>query len=681
MRPGDRFAGRYVLTEVIGAGRNGDVWLAHDEVLGQDVALKPARAEGDREAASRRLLGEPRALAKLRDHPNVVTLYDVVAAPSPGEHEPTHWFVMERVPGGGLDQHPPMPPRRAARIGAELADALAALHEEGIVHCDVKPANVGLTRRGTAKLLDFGAAYRVGGTETVTANGPFSFTPDFAAPELARGSIPRPASDVFCLGATLYALVTGSPPRGEDLEDLDDLDDLDDETGEASEDDGADEEDAERLAHWKAEQGIVEMDADAAGPLYPVLSAMLRRDPRQRPSAAEAARLLAAVAEPAPGTAPGTVPVPAGTAADTPADAPAAEAGTGAGGDVTPAPGDAQDPPPRRPARRRWLLLAAAVAAALAAGLLTLPGAGRDGPSGAAHEQDDGPPSLFGDPRTADVCALSDDSVLERFGHTRVDVDYGNFNRCDVLIRPDDETRIDVEVSLRNSAPSELSPPVYTVGGVSVVELPSDDDECELLVLPPEDRADGIVVGIRANEAEGTVTGGGVALCSVADEAARAAATTLASGPLPRRSPPYPDSSLVWQNACDLVDDDAPSAVPGLAGQEPETGVAGWSCEWTGGERGLEAGVRFHRDQLEQFPKVAQDHFRSHGYDAYVEEGGDGDETCTVYVVYREYDGRDGKPAAEVVRVHVRGPHDPMPELCGMASELAASAASGLPAR
>ncbi|PAK26138.1 hypothetical protein CJD44_12080 [Streptomyces sp. alain-838] len=217
MRSGDRFADRYVLKEVIGAGRGGDVWLAHDTVVGQDVALKPERADGESDTAVRRLLGEPRAMAKFRGHPHVVTLFDVVTVPQDedgagaggGVGGPTYWFVMEYVTGGGLDRRPAVSPRRAARIGAQLADALTALHESGVVHCDVKPANIGLTRQGDAKLLDFGAAYRIGGTETITVNGPFSFTPDYAAPELARGNVPRPASDVFCLAATLHALVTG----------------------------------------------------------------------------------------------------------------------------------------------------------------------------------------------------------------------------------------------------------------------------------------------------------------------------------------------------------------------------------------------------------------------------------------------------------------------------------------
>ncbi|RMI31562.1 serine/threonine-protein kinase, partial [Streptomyces triticirhizae] len=284
MRPGDELAGRYGLEEVMGTGRGGEVWLAHDRLVGERVVLKPVPDGGDGAPPVRRL-GEPRALAKFRDHPHVVTLLDIVTVPAGGGGE-AHWFVMEHVPGGGLDGRPPMAPRDAARLGAQLADALDALHAAGIVHCDVKPANVGLTRRGAAKLLDFGAAYRFRDTQTVTVNGPFSFTPDYAAPEVARGNIPRPASDVFSLAATLHALVTGAPPRDDDPQEREPEPEPDEVEGTDGGEGTA--EDAEALRRWRAEQGVVRVDAEATGPLAPVLTAMLRRDPRRRPDAAEA---------------------------------------------------------------------------------------------------------------------------------------------------------------------------------------------------------------------------------------------------------------------------------------------------------------------------------------------------------------------------------------------------------
>ncbi|MFF5983270.1 serine/threonine-protein kinase [Streptomyces olindensis] len=648
MRPGDEFAGRYVLEEVIGAGRGGEVWRAHDTVVGQDVALKRERVEGERETAVRRLLGEPRALAKFRDHPHVVTLFDVLTVPPEDDGDggggEAYWFVMEYVPGGGLDRQPTMSPGRVARIGAQLADALAALHRAGIVHCDVKPANVGLTGRGGAKLLDFGAAYRVGGTETITANGPYSFTPDYAAPELARGNVPRPASDVFCLAATLHALVSGSPPRGDDGEG----------TGE----------DTARLTHWKAEQGVVEMDAEAVGPLYPVLAAMLRRDPAQRPDAAEAGRLLTAVAE-------------SGTPA--PDGRPAAPGGG-------------------RRLRRAWFTAALGVCAALVLGLAVLPGGdGGDGGDGTGAGTRDsagrqlpenrgkgGTRSLIGDPRTADVCALTDPAALDRFGRSEVDVDYGNFDRCDVLVHTDGSTRIDVSLQLRRGAPPEASEPVTTIGGIAVREQPAEPDECGLLLSRDAgddqggDAGDGMYVGVRVDVGHGEVAGGAAALCAVADTAARSAAGVLNRGPLPRRSPGYPAASLAWADACALLDARALSVVPGIKADVPEAGVANWECEWFSDVDDLEADIAFFRDE----PKSARDGrtVELSGYHAVVEPEGNGAGTCTVFVAYREYGGRDAETAVEMLRLYVGGQR-PMRQLCSMATDLAASAAAGLRAR
>ncbi|MBB5895062.1 protein kinase [Kutzneria kofuensis] len=209
-------AGRYRLGRRIGSGAMGVVWQAHDELLYRTVAVKqlllqPGQTEADAEEARRRAMREGRIAARLQ-HPNAVAVFDVV-----DEGDGMPWLVMEYVPSRSLsavlEEQGTLPPQEAARIGMHVASALAAAHAAGIVHRDVKPGNVLLGDDGTVKITDFGIS-RAQGDSTVTATGMLAGTPAYLAPEIAKGHDPTPSSDVFSLGATLYAAVEGVPPFG-----------------------------------------------------------------------------------------------------------------------------------------------------------------------------------------------------------------------------------------------------------------------------------------------------------------------------------------------------------------------------------------------------------------------------------------------------------------------------------
>jgi hypothetical protein len=202
-------AGRYQVLRAIGRGGMGTVWLCRDEILGRDVAVKQIGAlPGDSATQTKRAMREARSAAAL-NHPNAVAVYDVV------EHEGRPWLVMEYVEGQTLaaeiSRDGQLSPQRVADIGAQLASALARAHERRIVHRDIKPGNVLIDKNGRPKISDFGIA-RGYGDEQLTQVGFVTGTPGFLSPELARGGDPHPASDVWALGATLYAAVEGQPP-------------------------------------------------------------------------------------------------------------------------------------------------------------------------------------------------------------------------------------------------------------------------------------------------------------------------------------------------------------------------------------------------------------------------------------------------------------------------------------
>ncbi|MFF2650187.1 serine/threonine-protein kinase [Streptomyces sp. NPDC058045] len=338
---GRKIGGRYRLIRRLGAGGMGRVWYAHDEELSCEVSMKEIAVPGQGEARPSpelvaRARSEARNAARLRAHPNVVTVHDVI------EDDGLPWIVMEFVPDVVdlqelIDRSGPLTVERTARVGLAVLDALSTGHRIGILHRDVKPANILLAPDisgdpyGRVLLTDYGIALRPGSRDPrLTPVAGVIGTPGFLAPERIHGDPPTPAADLFSMGATLYTAVEGRGPF---------------EPGE----DGA---------------ARVSMVLDApvpprrAGELGPVLLGLLEKDPMRRAApetVRDSLRELLAQDGPAPN------PAPTGGSAATPdtqgeAPPPPAEPPT------TP-PSATPDSAPEGDPRRRWRLVAAAVAA------------------------------------------------------------------------------------------------------------------------------------------------------------------------------------------------------------------------------------------------------------------------------------------------------------------------------
>ncbi len=206
-------SGRYRLVRSIGQGGMGTVWEAHDDVLNRQVAVKevrfPPELGRDELAGLReRTMREARATARL-SHPNVVTTYDVV------EEDDRPWIVMELLSTRTLAElmrdAGALPPHRVAEVGLDVLSALEAAHAQGVVHRDVKPSNVLVTEEGRAVLTDFGIA-TTAGDPALTSTGVVLGSPAYMPPERARGRAFGPESDLWSLGATLFAAAEGRPP-------------------------------------------------------------------------------------------------------------------------------------------------------------------------------------------------------------------------------------------------------------------------------------------------------------------------------------------------------------------------------------------------------------------------------------------------------------------------------------
>ncbi|MGW2310693.1 serine/threonine-protein kinase [Actinomadura luteofluorescens] len=275
-------AGRYRLVSLLGRGGMGAVWRARDEDLDREVAVKELRLPEHLDDAGRRtwiarLEREARAAARLR-HPGIVTVHDRVTGP-----DGRPWIVMELVRGRSLEDllkaEGPLPPGRVAQIGLQMLDALRAAHRAGITHRDIKPANV-LLEDGRAVLTDFGIA-AVEGDATLTSAGAVLGTPAYMSPEQVSGHEVTAASDLWSLGAALYTAVEGRPPF----------------------------EGASTGAVFIAIATRDPSPCVHAGPLEPVLRALMQREPSQRPTAEQLHAWLASLAQSRP-PAPPTVPLP-----------------------------------------------------------------------------------------------------------------------------------------------------------------------------------------------------------------------------------------------------------------------------------------------------------------------------------------------------------------------------------
>ncbi|TDC00306.1 serine/threonine protein kinase, partial [Nonomuraea longispora] len=322
---------RYRLLEPLGEGGMGVVWRAYDQLLDRTVAIKEVRYSGVGDARlaelTRRTIREARAAGRL-DHPSVIVIHDVV------EEDGRPWIVMQLVPSRSLAQvireDGPLRVGQVAVIGGRLLGALRAAHATGVLHRDVKPENVLLADDGRVVLTDFGIA-SMEAEAGLTATGNVVGTPAYMPPERLNGDPAGPESDLWSLGATLYAAVEGEPPFKRDS--------------------------------WAATVAAVLRDEPEqparAGALKPVIMGLLRRNPAARMPAEEAARLLYDAADtPGRPSAAGTAQVRAGGTTGPPDNA-----HTGTGGDRRPT-----LPGRRTRARTRWITVTAAVIGVTALG-------------------------------------------------------------------------------------------------------------------------------------------------------------------------------------------------------------------------------------------------------------------------------------------------------------------------
>lgn len=524
MNPGAVIFRRYELHEQLGAGGAGTVWRATDQLLHQTVALKRVTVTGlDPEEARLtrdRALREARLAVQLRSHPHVVAVYDALIDAA------DIWLVMEYLPARSLrellaDADGPLDHAEVARIGTAIADALAAAHDRRIEHRDVKPGNVLIGHDGTIKLTDFGISH-LSGDPHLTQSG-ITGTPAYLAPEVAKNGESSPASDIFSLGATLYAALEGQPPFGTD-------DNL--------------------LQLLKVVRtGIIRPPANA-GPLEPLLLRLLHLDPTTRPDAATTRDLLARLHT-------ATAPLqPSRSARWRPRW------------------------PPRRPVRRGLAFAAAALILGTTiafAGPIVLDTVTKD--TGEEAAPDTTIAAATQRLRNADPCPLTDLETLTQFGTPeRVPGPY--LNSCQIDI--DNRTGASAQVLVSFDTPTAISsiegtPAWHNNFALFRKEL-VEGKRCRNLLLPGGEEPR-IYIDARTYDTDDKKPG--IDLCRVADVATDTVIAGLERDKgityTPNRTAHY---SHAHADVCTLVDPATLSKVPGLDLSDPSVAYGNWSCLW-----------------------------------------------------------------------------------------------------
>ena len=522
MNPGAVVFHRYQLHEQIGAGGAGRVWKATDQLLHQTVALKRVTVTGlDAEEARLtrdRALREARLAAQLRGHPHVVAVYDALI------DDADIWLVMEYLPAHSLrelleDAPSSLDHAEVARIGAAIADALAAAHDHGIEHRDVKPGNVLIGRDGTVKLTDFGISHLTGDPH-LTQTG-ITGTPAYLAPEVAGSGESSPASDMFSLGATLYAALEGQPPFGTD-------DNL--------------------LQLLKVVRtGIIRPPVNA-GPLEPLLLRLLHIQPTTRPDAPTTRDLLTHLAS--------------------------------TGEHILISHARSRKAVPRwwsrwwrKPSRpvtvgAATVIIVAVTATSAVIGLRPWTDPPADPPAA----------SPIGDPRKADPCGLLEPGLdaLRPFGPVKLSIPPFP-ESCQATITTA-SGNTDVRAIFRKPAPvSELGELIRQVGDVKIFrngEYPLGAGGCQYFLVS----ADRPMVEILTAAYEKPLT---TNPCAVAGVAGSTIADHIDKNGITYPPDHNADYSLARTNACELLDDATLNRVaPRVRPAERKPGFADWSCTW-----------------------------------------------------------------------------------------------------